>query len=140
MNSICFCKNIAIFSKWVSQNESIIDSYIPYRDDLIRRIAEAGNKVGIYTILCSNSCSREIISYETKINFPTRICFKVPSKKDSINALDKEGANELVGVGNYLMVSSNNNKPKQLKSILVDSLEIQSIIEYTNCTVRRKMD
>ena len=143
-------KNIGGYNEWVENenkfrkdNDKIAkmpyivityDSFVPYNAetiDSIYRITDGGNKAGIYLILSSNTCTKDIIPNEIKINFPTRVCFKVPSKRDSISVLDKEGANELTGLGNFLYVSKMNSKPKLLTTFNIEEHEIQSIIDYT---------
>ena len=143
-------KNIDGYNEWIdNENKSrsekdkirkmprivvFYDSYMSYSESAlfaIDKIADSGNKAGIYLVLSSNSCSNDIIPNDIKVNFPTRVCFKVPSKRDSISVLDKEGANELTGIGSFLFVTKMNNKPRKATTICVDEIDIQKIIDYT---------
>lgn len=68
----------------------------------LARLAQISRASGIHIIAATQRPSVKIISGDIKANFPTRICFKLPSATDSRVVLDEGGAEYLLGRGDYL--------------------------------------
>ena len=75
--------------------------------DYLIRICSKSRACGIHVILCTQRASAKILSGDVKVNFPTRVCFKVPSPVDSRVILDAGGAENLIGKGEALCAFNN---------------------------------
>ena len=63
---------------------------------------------GIHIIMATQRPSVDVITGTIKANFPTRISFQVTSKIDSRTILGEQGAEQLLGRGDMLYMSSAN--------------------------------
>lgn len=70
------------------------------------QLAAISRAAGVHIIAATQRPSIEVISGNFKTNFPTRISFKLPSSIDSRVILDENGAECLLGKGDYLYRTS----------------------------------
>lgn len=70
----------------------------------IQKLAQKGRACGIHLIIATQRASVKVISGDIKINFPTKIVFKMAKKIDSQVMIDEEGAEKLLGKGDMLFV------------------------------------
>jgi len=73
--------------------------------------------------------SVDVITGTIKANFPTRISFQVTSKIDSRTILGEQGAEQLLGKGDMLFMSSA-NKMIRIHAPFVSDNEIEKINNY----------
>jgi len=66
----------------------------------------------------------KVISGDLKANFPARICFKLPTMADSRVVLDENGAECLLGKGDYLYKISGSDMLKRAHSAYVTTQDI----------------
>ena len=82
----------------------LLDSTAETEKDLIR-IAQKGRAVGIHLVLATQRPTVDVVSGLLKANIPSRIAFQVTSKLESRIVLDQQGAESLLGRGDFLFQS-----------------------------------
>lgn len=99
-------------------------------EDAITRLAQLSRAVGIHLILATQRPSVNVITGVIKANFPVRISFKVSSKVDSRTVLDANGAEILLGNGDFLFLPPGSSKLIRGQGTYLSDKEIQRIIEF----------
>ena len=74
-------------------------------EENLRMLLQKGRALGFRVMAATQRASVKVITGDTKVNFPVRICFRVPSEVDSNVVLDESGAEMLAGMGDGLMRS-----------------------------------
>ena len=84
---------------------------------------------GIHIIMATQRPSVDVITGTIKANFPTRISFQVTSKIDSRTILGEQGAEQLLGKGDMLYMSSA-NRILRIHAPFVSDTEIEKINNF----------
>ena len=84
---------------------------------------------GIHIIMATQRPSVDVITGTIKANFPTRISFQVSSKIDSRTILGEQGAEQLLGKGDMLFMSSA-NRIIRIHGPYVSESEIEKVNSY----------
>jgi S-DNA-T family DNA segregation ATPase FtsK/SpoIIIE len=84
---------------------------------------------GIHIIMATQRPSVDVITGTIKANFPTRISFQVSSKIDSRTILGEQGAEQLLGKGDMLFMSSA-NRIARIHGPYVSESEIEKINSF----------
>lgn len=97
-------------------------------ENLIIRIAQKARAAGIHLIVATQRPSVDVITGLIKINFPSRVSFRVASKVDSRTILDSIGAEKLLGRGDMLFLDSQAVGLKRVHGAYVSNSEVQQIV------------
>lgn len=95
----------------------------------IQRLAQMARAAGIHLIMATQRPSVDVITGVIKANFPSRVSFKVTSKIDSRTILGEQGAEQLLGMGDMLYVSSTSSVSR-LHGPFVDDKEVERISKF----------
>jgi len=96
----------------------------------IARLAQLARAAGIHLILATQRPSVDVITGVIKANFSSRISFKVASKVDSRTVLDTNGAESLLGKGDFLFMKTGDPKPIRGQCCYVSDDEINQVIDF----------
>ena len=77
-------------------------------ESYVQKLSAMARAAGIHIIMATQRPSVDVITGTIKANFPTRISFQVSSKIDSKTILGEQGAEQLLGKGDMLFMSSAN--------------------------------
>lgn len=75
-------------------------------EQAVQRLAQMARAAGIHLIMATQRPSVDVITGTIKANFPTRVSFQVSSKIDSRTVIGDQGAEQLLGNGDMLYMSS----------------------------------
>ena len=95
-------------------------------ENYIQKLSQMARAAGIHIIMATQRPSVDVITGTIKANFPTRISFQVTSKIDSRTILGEQGAEQLLGKGDMLYMSSA-NKIVRIHAPFVSDNEIELI-------------
>ncbi len=135
-------RNIENFNRQVSDGERlpyivvIIDELADLMftaskevEDSIVRLAQMARASGIHLILATQRPSVDIITGIIKANFPTRIAFQVTTKVDSRTILDTQGAEQLIGKGDMLFMTTG-ARLTRLHGAYVSEEEVRAVTSF----------
>ncbi|PJZ58006.1 DNA translocase FtsK [Leptospira barantonii] len=98
-------------------------------EDGITRITQKSRAVGIHLIMATQRPSVDVITGLIKANCPARMAFHVAQKTDSKIILDQNGAESLLGKGDFLYKSPTAADLVRIQSPYVSEEEIEKIVE-----------
>lgn len=98
-------------------------------EDLIARITQMARAAGIHMVVATQRPSVDVITGLIKVNFPSRISFRVTSKIDSRTILDCNGADKLLGKGDMLFLDSS-SRLKRAHGAYVSDKEIEKLVVH----------
>ncbi len=98
-------------------------------ENYIQKLSQMARAAGIHIIMATQRPSVDVITGTIKANFPTRISFQVTSKIDSRTILGEQGAEQLLGKGDMLYMSSA-NKILRIHAPFVSENEIEKINNF----------
>ena len=98
-------------------------------ESYIQKLSQMARAAGIHIIMATQRPSVDVITGTIKANFPTRISFQVTSKIDSRTILGEQGAEQLLGKGDMLYMSSA-NRIVRIHAPFVSENEIEKVNNY----------
>jgi len=103
---------------------------------LLKMITQLSRASGIHLIIATQRPSAKMVTGDSKIGFgdikanlPARICFRLPTMQDSRVVLDENGAEMLLGRGDYLYKAIGVEQPTRAHSAFVGMADIALILE-----------
>lgn len=98
-------------------------------ETLIARLAQMARAASIHLIVATQRPSVDVITGLIKVNFPSRIAYKVTSKVDSRTILDGVGAEKLLGKGDMLFLDTR-GMINRVHGAFVTDTEISLAVKY----------
>jgi DNA segregation ATPase FtsK/SpoIIIE, S-DNA-T family len=96
----------------------------------IQKLSQMSRAAGIHMVIATQRPSVDVITGTIKANFPTRISFQVQSKIDSRTILGEQGAEQLIGNGDMMILQG--AKITRIQGAYVDDTLIQELV--TQCS------
>ncbi len=138
----CGVRNIESFNSAVSKDQKLpyivvfIDELADLMfasasqvEDSIARLAQMARASGIHLVLATQRPSVDVITGVIKANFPARIAFQVTSKIDSRTILDAQGAEQLIGRGDMLLMMPG-VKTLRVHGAFLSEAEVRGVVEF----------
>ncbi len=102
----------------------------------IARLAQMARAAGIHLIVATQRPSVDVITGVIKVNFPSRISFRVSSKIDSRTILDTGGAELLLGKGDMLFMDAQSSRIRRVHGAYVSDTEISALVNHIHGQVK----
>ncbi len=99
-------------------------------EELITRLSQMARAAGIHLIVATQRPSVDVITGLIKVNFPSRISFRVTSKIDSRTILDCAGADKLLGRGDMLFLDASSSSLQRVHGAYVTDKEISALVTH----------
>lgn len=99
-------------------------------EESVVRVAQLGRAAGIHLLLATQHPIVKVITGLIKTNVPARLAFTVTANSDSRVILDQPGAENLLGAGDALLLTADNNTPVRLQAALVTPPEVHAVVDY----------
>lgn len=96
----------------------------------IARLAQMARAAGIHLIIATQRPSVDVITGVIKVNFPSRISFRVSSKIDSRTIIDTGGAEVLLGKGDMLFMDAGSARIRRVHGAYISDSEIATIVDH----------
>jgi S-DNA-T family DNA segregation ATPase FtsK/SpoIIIE len=96
----------------------------------ITRLAQKARASGIHLIIATQRPSVDVITGLIKANFPSRISFRVSSGHDSRTIISTHGAENLLGMGDMLILPPGTSDLTRVHGAYVDEDEICEIVNF----------
>jgi len=99
-------------------------------EDAIQRLSQKARAAGIHLIMATQRPSVDVITGVIKANFSWRIALQVSVKIDSRTILDQNGAEQLLGKGDMLLMSPGYNRISRVHGAFVSNSEVQAVVNH----------
>jgi S-DNA-T family DNA segregation ATPase FtsK/SpoIIIE len=94
------------------------------------RLAQMARATGIHLVVATQRPSTDVVTGLIKANFPARISFLVASSVDSRVVLDMNGAENLLGRGDMLLLDPTKGMLQRAQGTIVTDQEIDKILNH----------
>jgi S-DNA-T family DNA segregation ATPase FtsK/SpoIIIE len=96
----------------------------------IARLAQMARAAGIHLMVATQRPSTDVVTGVIKANFPARISFQVASRHDSGTIINANGAENLLGMGDMLILPPGTSTLTRVHGPYVDEKEIHAVVEH----------
>ena len=93
----------------------------------IQRLSQMARAAGIHLVMATQRPSVDVITGTIKANFPTRVSFQVTSKIDSRTILGEQGAEQLLGQGDMLLMEAG-GRIQRVHGPFVSDAEVERVV------------
>ncbi len=106
----------------------------------VQRLAQKARAAGIHVLLATQRPSTDVITGVIKNNFPSRISFRVASRHDSATILNNPGAENLLGMGDSLMLGATSPVPHRIHGGFVSEQEVERVVDFWKAQAKPQYD
>jgi S-DNA-T family DNA segregation ATPase FtsK/SpoIIIE len=106
----------------------------------VARLAQKARAAGIHVILATQRPSVDVITGMIKANFPARVAFKVSQRVDSRTILDQQGAENLLGRGDMLILPPGSSDLRRVHCAFISEEEVQRVTDHWRTQGRPTFD
>ena len=99
-------------------------------EEYICRLTQLARAAGIHLIVATQRPSVDVITGLIKANIPSRIAFKTASYVDSRTILDRNGSEQLLGLGDMLYLPTGSFAPTRIQGCFLADEEVNRIVEH----------
>ena len=99
-------------------------------EQLIARLAQKARASGIHLIIATQRPSVDVLTGLIKANIPARIAFQATSSIDSRTILDEQGAENLLGRGDMLLLQPGTSTVERAHGAYVTDEEISAVVDF----------
>src|SRR6266849_3939628 len=96
----------------------------------IARLAQMARAAGIHLMVATQRPSTDVVTGVIKANFPARISFQVASRHDSGTIINSPGAENLLGMGDMLILPPGTSTLTRVHVPFVEEKEIHAVVEH----------
>lgn len=109
-------------------------------EDYICRLTQKARAAGIHLILATQSPRSNVVTGLIKANIPTRVALRVSSPLDSRIILDRNGAEKLVGKGDFLYLPPGSSKLDRAQGAYLSDPELDRIVSHCASQEQQKFE
>ena len=99
-------------------------------EEYICRLTQLARAAGLHLIVATQRPSVDVITGLIKANIPSRIAFKTASYVDSRTILDRNGSEQLLGMGDMLYLPTGSFAPTRVQGCFLSDGEVNRIVEH----------
>ncbi len=99
-------------------------------EEKVGRLAAMSRAVGIHIVMATQRPSAEVVTGTLKSNIPARIAFAVSSGMNSRIILDSQGAENLLGKGDMLLLDPSKMGLQRIQGAFLSDTEVEKIVNY----------
>ena len=96
----------------------------------IARLAQMARAAGIHLMVATQRPSTDVLTGVIKANFPARISFQVASRHDSGTIINTPGAENLLGMGDMLILPPGTSSLTRVHGAYVSETEINRLVDF----------
>jgi S-DNA-T family DNA segregation ATPase FtsK/SpoIIIE len=109
-------------------------------ESAVARLAQKARAAGIHMILATQRPSTDVITGMIKANFPARIALRVTSNTDSRVILGSNGAENLLGNGDMLLMPPGSSDLERVHGCFVSDGEIEEVVDHVSDQIDPQYD
>ncbi len=124
--------------------DELADLMMMVKEDLenyIARLTQKARAAGIHLVVATQTPRSNVVTGIIKANIPSRIAFKVASPLDSRIILDTTGAENLLGMGDFLFVPPGGiTRMARAQGAFVSDDEVSAVVKHCSQYAKQNFD